>query len=51
MVMANLKIGNIYDLLARRDLAVKQYEKVLDLKEYKESYRLAERYLKTPYMQ
>jgi tetratricopeptide (TPR) repeat protein len=51
MVMANLKIGNIYDLLARRDLAVQQYEKVLDLKEYKESYRLAEQYLKTPYIQ
>ncbi len=51
MVMANLKIGNIYDCLARRELAVRQYEKVLDLKEYKESYRLAEQYLKTPYIQ
>jgi tetratricopeptide (TPR) repeat protein len=49
MVMANLKIGMIYDLQGRRELAVRQYEKVLAMKEYKDSVVQAERYLKTPY--
>ncbi len=51
MVMTNLKIGMIYDLLAKRELAVAQYKKVLGMKEYKDSYRQAEQFLKTPYMQ
>ena len=49
MVMANLKIGNIYDLQGKRDLAVLQYRKVLELKEYKDSAAQARRFLETPY--
>ncbi len=49
MVMANLKIGMIYDLQGKRDLAQKQYEKVRKMKEYKDSLVQAERYLKIPY--
>jgi tetratricopeptide (TPR) repeat protein len=51
MVMANLKIGMIYDALAKRDLAVRQYRKVLDMKEYLNSYKQAEGFLKTPFLQ
>ncbi len=51
MVMTNLKIGNIYDMKSRRDLAVVQYNKVLDMKEYKDSHNQAEMYLKTPFAQ
>jgi hypothetical protein len=51
MVMANLKAGMIYDLLSRRDLAVSQYNKVVSMKEYKDSYTLAEQYLKKPFTQ
>ena len=49
MVMANLKIGMIYDLQGKRELAVQQYEKVRNMKEYKDSLVQAEKYLKTPY--
>jgi tetratricopeptide (TPR) repeat protein len=49
MVMANLKIGMACDALARRDLAEKQYRKVLDMKEYLDSHKLAEDFLRTPF--
>jgi tetratricopeptide (TPR) repeat protein len=49
MVMANLKAGMANDALTRRDLAAKQYQKVLDMKEYLDSHRQAEEYLKKPY--
>jgi len=49
MAMANLKIGMIYDLQGKRDLAVRQYEKVRDMKEYKSSRTDAAKYLRTPY--
>lgn len=49
MTMANLKMGMIYDLQGKRDLAVKQYEKVRTMKEYKDSLVQAEKYLKAPY--
>ena len=51
MAMANLKIGNVYDVQGKRDLAVGQYEKVLQMKEYKDSHSLAERFLKSPFRQ
>ena len=51
MVMANLKVGMIYDALAKRDLAVAQYKKVLGMKQFKDSYRQAEQYLRTPFPQ
>lgn len=49
MAMANLKIGNIYDLQGKRDLAVDQYNKVLGMKEYKDSAVQARNYLRLPY--
>jgi tetratricopeptide (TPR) repeat protein len=49
MAMANLKIGNIYDLQGKRTLAIAQYNKVLGMKDYKESTVQARSYLKTPY--
>lgn len=51
MVMANLNVGKIYDVQAKRNLAVAQYRKVLDMKEFKDSYTQAERFLDTPYTQ
>ncbi len=49
MVMANLKIGMIYDLQNRRDLAILQYNKVLKLKSQENSRDIAKKYLKKPY--
>lgn len=51
MVMTNLKVGMIYDALAKRDLAVSQYRKVLGMKQFKDSYKQAEQYLRTPFPQ
>jgi tetratricopeptide (TPR) repeat protein len=51
MVMANLKVGMLYDLLAKRDLAVIQYEKVLAMKEYNNSYEQAQQFISTPFAQ
>ena len=49
MVMANLKIGMIYDKLSRRDFAIGQYEKVLEMHEFRNSHEEAERYLQSPF--
>lgn len=49
MAMANLKIGMIYDIQGKRSLAVGQYRKVKDMKEFRDSHELAERYLEAPY--
>jgi hypothetical protein len=51
MTMANLKMGMVYDLQGKRDLARRQYSKVLALKNYKDAQQQAERYLTTPYAQ
>lgn len=51
MVLANLKMGNLYDALAKRDLALIQYRKVLKMKEYKDSHTLAEQFINTPFSQ
>lgn len=51
MVLANLKIGNIYDVLAKRDLALAQYRKVLKMQEFKDSHTQAEQYIKNPFSQ
>jgi tetratricopeptide (TPR) repeat protein len=48
MAMANLKIGMIYDLQAKRDLAIVQYRKVLDMKDYKDAHAQAEQFLTSP---
>ena len=50
MVMTNLKIGFIYDLQLKRELALQQYNKVLGMKKFDNSYDLAEMYIKTRYM-
>lgn len=50
MVMANLKLGMSYDALSRRDLAEKQYRKVLDMREYLDSHKQAEVFLRVPFM-
>lgn len=47
--MANLFIGMIYDLQQKRSLAILQYRKVLQLKEFETSHKDAERYLKQQY--
>lgn len=49
MTLTNLKIGMIYDAEGKRDLAVKQYDKVLNMKDYQDAHRLAEEFLKIPY--
>ncbi len=49
MVLANLKIGNIFDVLAKRELALAQYRKVLKMQEFKDSHTQAEQYIKNPY--
>ncbi len=49
MAMTNLKIGMIYDVQRKRDIAVKQYNKVLSMTDYQNAHEQAERYLKTPY--
>lgn len=51
MVMGNLKVGMIYDALAKRELAISQYKKVLGMKQFKDSYKQAEQYLRTPFPQ
>jgi len=49
MVRANLYIGQIFDKQGKREYAIKQYEKVIDWKDYKGSVEEAERYIKKPY--
>lgn len=49
MVLANLKMGNAYDALAQRNLALTQYHKVLKMREFKDSHAQAEQYIKTPF--
>jgi len=50
MVMANLRIGFIYDLQLNRDVALQQYRKVLAMKKFENSYDQAEQFLKSRYM-
>ena len=50
MVMANLRIGFVYDLQSNRDLAVVQYRKVLAMKKFENSHDQAEQYLKSRYV-
>jgi len=44
-VNSTLHLANIYDILGRREEAVELYNKVLDMKEYKDSHSRAEKYL------
>jgi len=49
MALTNLKIGMIYDAQGKRPLAVGQYRKVKDMKEFRDSHEQADRYLGNPY--
>jgi hypothetical protein len=49
MSMANLKIGMVYDMQGKRDLAIVQYRKVRDMKDYQGSRAQAEQFMTTPY--
>jgi tetratricopeptide (TPR) repeat protein len=51
MILANLKVGNIYDVQGKRDIAVMQYRKVLGMKDYLGSHQTAEQLLKHPFVQ
>jgi tetratricopeptide (TPR) repeat protein len=49
MVKLNLMVGKIYDLQGKRDLAIKQYRKVISMKDYDGTQAEAETYVRTPY--
>lgn len=49
MSMTNLKIGQIFDLQGKRELAISQYNKVLDMKNYWDAHKTARKYLESPY--
>jgi tetratricopeptide (TPR) repeat protein len=49
MAMAVLRMGMAFDLVKRRDDAVISYKRVLDMKDYEDSHKLAEQYLEKPY--
>ncbi len=49
MVMANLRIGQIHDLMSQRSFATKQYDKVLSMKEFNNSHDLARQFKRQPY--
>ena len=50
MIMANLRMGQVHDMLSQRSYALKQYDKVLRMPDFKGSHELAERYRKTAYL-
>lgn len=49
MVMANLRVGMIYDAQSKRELARAQYNKVLDMNDYRGAHDIAKGYMKTPF--
>jgi len=49
MSMANLTIGMIYDLQNKRGSALAQYQKVLNMKEYENTYKEARRFMGKAY--
>ena len=49
MVNTNLYIGNIYDIQGKRQLAIKQYQKLLKMKDFDGSHSKAQRYIKNAY--
>ncbi|HOD38599.1 MAG TPA: tetratricopeptide repeat protein [Candidatus Marinimicrobia bacterium] len=48
---ALLRLGNVYDLTGRRELAVQCYQRAYGLKNRSQACQLAKLYLKTPYTQ
>ena len=49
MIMANLRMGMTHDLLNQRSYALKQYDKVLRMPEYRNSHDAAEQFKKNAY--
>jgi tetratricopeptide (TPR) repeat protein len=49
MIMANLRMGQLHDLMDQRSFAVKQYDKVLRFPDFKGSHDLAKKYKKSAY--
>jgi hypothetical protein len=49
MVMTNLRVGMIYDIQNKRNYAIDQYNKVLNMDKYENSHDQAEKYIKNPY--
>jgi tetratricopeptide (TPR) repeat protein len=49
MSLGNLIVGMIYDAQGKRQYAIRQYKKVLAMKEYESSHRDAKKYLEKPY--
>ncbi len=47
--MANLRMGMVYDIQGKRDLALEQYRKVLWDSEYKESAHSRRNSISKPY--
>ncbi len=50
MIMANLRMGQLHDMMDQRDYALKQYDKVLRMPDFKGSHDLAEKYKKSAYV-
>lgn len=49
LVSAHIKLGQVYDRMGKREQAKEIYRKVLELDEYRDSHKKAERYLEKPY--
>ncbi|MCB2206029.1 tetratricopeptide repeat protein [bacterium] len=49
MVMANLRMGMVHDMMDQRNYAIKQYDKVLRMDDYRGSHDLAAQYKKSGY--
>lgn len=50
MIMANLRMGQVHDMMEQRSFALKQYEKVLRLPDFNGSHDLAKKYKKSAYL-
>ncbi|MFH0990491.1 MAG: tetratricopeptide repeat protein [bacterium] len=49
MSMANLTMGFIFDLQKKRGSALAQYQKVLNMREFENTHRDAQKYMRSPY--
>ncbi len=49
LAYAHLSLGKIYDTFGERDKALESYRNVLALKDFEDSHKKVEKYLKTPY--
>ncbi|MBE0642773.1 MAG: tetratricopeptide repeat protein [Bacteroidetes bacterium] len=50
MIMANLRMGQLHDMMDQRSYALKQYDKVLRMPDFKGSHDMAKKYKKTAYV-